>query len=342
MVNNEQMLHKYKSALVVVLGFLFFISSEAPCAINRKEVLPFQEIAKELQNKRLQNGHSQYLLRTPPPVRRTNSTSYQSIDSKPFFDIPVTYNKEVQSWIKYYQTTGKEWLRNRLERSDIYLPMMKKALEQKGLPQDLAYISMIESGFSAHAVSTADAVGYWQFIESTARRYNLQIEWWIDERQDFMKSTLAAASYLGDLYKMFDSWYLTASAYNMGEGRLNRLIKKYETRDFWKLSVKPDFPEETKHYIPKMLAVLLISKAPKLYGFYNLQPMNPYQYEYIHVPGGTDLYSLADHLGVDKSRLEKLNPELKMGFIPGFVQSHKIRIPKGTIQLVSQYIRNQL
>lgn len=314
-------------------------TSSVQAAINKNDVVSFQDIANELQKQRLQKSQNRV---HSPYVIRKGTQHYTSVENKPFFDIPVTYNKEVQNWIRYYQTTGKDWLKKRLERSNKYLPFMKKALAEKGLPQDLAYISMIESGFSAHAVSTADAVGYWQFIEPTAKRYNLKIDWWIDERQDFLKSTLAAAGYLGDLYKMFNSWYLTASAYNMGEGRLNRLIKKHQTQDFWILANKKDFPDETKNYIPKMLAVLLISKAPKLYGFKDIVPMTPYEYDYMYVPGGTDLHTLSNYIGVSKDKLKRLNPDLKMGFIPGFVKSHRIRVPKGYIPIVAKYIRSQL
>ena len=340
-----------KPLVVLLLSFTTSLSSFS--AVDNSAIVTFKEIANELQKQRherarkfRQKKNNNYILRKnkrlPSRVRSYKGTTYSPIDQKPIFDIPVTYNKEVKNWINFYQGNGRKWFKRRLERGNKYLPIMKQSLANRGLPQDLAYIALIESGFSAHATSTADAVGYWQFIEPTARRYKLKISWWIDERRDFMKSTRAAAGYLGDLYKMFNSWYLTASAYNMGENRLKRLIKKHQTRDFWELSNKKDFPEETKNYIPKMLAALLISKAPRLYGFKNLQPMKPYRYDYMFVPGGTDLHNLAGYIGVTKKYLKKLNPELKMGFIPGFINSHRIRVPKGYQKRVSKYIRTQL
>ncbi|MCB9024949.1 MAG: lytic transglycosylase domain-containing protein [Bdellovibrionaceae bacterium] len=330
------------------------MSAHAEAAVDKSSMVTFKEIANELQKQRHERSkdlkkqnqnQNNYIFRRdkkPDPKIQSFRGTYNQIDQKPFFDIPVTYNKEVQKWIRFYQNEGSQWLKNRLERANKYLPNMQQALSARGLPQDLAYIALIESGFSAHAVSTADAVGYWQFIEATARKYNLKISWWIDERRDFIKSTQAAASYLGDLYKIFDSWYLTAAGYNMGETRLKRLIKKHQTQDYWELSNKDDFPSETKNYIPKMLAALLISKAPRLYGFKDLNPQAPYQYEYMFVPGGTDLHNLANYIGVTKKNLKKLNPELKMGFIPGFVNSHRIRVPKGYQAKVSSYIRTQL
>ncbi len=274
--------------------------------------------------------------------RSRAANSFTPVDTSPYFDIPITYNTKVKWWINHFQTKGRRWFKTWLERSHAYLPTMQATLAQRGLPQDLAYVAMIESGFSPNAISTAEAVGYWQFITPTAARYGLKINWWLDERRDFKKSTTAAARYLGDLFKQFGSWYLTAAAYNMGEGRTQRLVNKYKTKNYWILSKKPDFPDETRQYIPKLLAAMLIAKAPRLYGFHSLKPKEPYSYEYFHVPGGTDLHSLAAYLGLNASQLKRLNPELLKGYIPASVRSHKIRIPKGLTPKVSQFIRAQL
>jgi membrane-bound lytic murein transglycosylase D len=273
---------------------------------------------------------------------RVAAVSFTPVDTSPYFDIPVTYNTKVKWWINYFQTSGRKWFRTWLERSHAYMPGMQKMLAQRGLPQDLAYVAMIESGFSSQATSTAEAVGYWQFITPTANRYGLKTTWWLDERRDFNKSTAAAASYLGDLFRQFGSWYLTAAAYNMGEGRMQRLVTRYATKNYWILSRHADFPDETKQYIPKMLAAMLIAKAPKLYGFHELTPQEPYAYDYFHVPGGTDLYNLAQFLRINVVQLTKLNPELVRGFVPSTVRSHRIRVPKGLTPKVSEFIRAQL
>lgn len=277
------------------------------------------------------------------PKRATETHgSFNPVDNSPYFDIPVTYNTKVRWWINYFQTSGRKWFRTWLERSNAYMPLMQKVLLDRGMPQDLAYIAMIESGFSSQATSSAEAVGYWQFISPTASRYGLRINWWIDERRDFTKSTTAASRYLGDMFKMFNSWYLTAAAYNMGEGRMSRLIAKHKTNNYWILSKKKDFPEETSQYIPKLLAAMLIAKAPKLYGFHELNMKAPYRYEYYQVPGGTDLYNLAQYVGVPAAKLTSLNPELLKGFVPTSVRSHKIRIPHGLTSRVSDFVRAQL
>lgn len=265
---------------------------------------------------------------------------FAPVDQGPSFDIPVTYNAKVKWWINCFQTTNRKWFRLWMERASAYLPNMQHTLRSRGLPQDLAFVAMIESGFSAHAVSSADAVGYWQFVGPTASRYGLQMSWWLDERRDFNKSTMAASKYLGDLYRQFKTWYLTAAAYNMGEGKLQRLIDRAGTRNYWELSHHHDFPQETRDYIPKLLAAMFISKAPKLYGFDGLKFHALNEYEYFYVPGGTDLTHLAHYIGVPSESLATLNPELIKGIIPSSVKGHRIRIPKGLSARVSNYLRN--
>ncbi|MEK2644167.1 lytic transglycosylase domain-containing protein [Bdellovibrio sp. BCCA] len=255
------------------------------------------------------------------------------------FDLPVTYNKKVSKWIAYYQgPRGNKWFREWLQRSYKYMPFIQEELKGANLPLDLAYMVMIESGFAPNAISHADAVGPWQFIEATGSRYGLSKTWWLDERRDLKKSTLAATRYLRDLYSEFGSWYLVAASYNMGENGLRRQIKKYGTKDYWTLIKLNALPQETQEYVPKILAAMLIAKAPNLYGFRDLEKMDPLEYEVVVVPGGTDLGPLADHLGVTRKSLKDLNAELYLGYIPRQVEKHFIRVPKGAGRLVSSYV----
>jgi membrane-bound lytic murein transglycosylase D len=193
------------------------------------------------------------------------------------FDLPVTYNKKVSKWIRYYQTNGQRWFRDWLERSTRYMPFIQKELKAAGLPTDLAFMVMIESGFSFHAVSVADAVGPWQFIEPTGVRYGLSRSWWLDERRDLGKSTRAAIRYMKDLHSEFGSWYLVAASYNMGETGLRKRIKRHGTKDFWALVKAGGLPTETQDYVPKILAAMLIAKAPNLYGFRDLERQDTYE-----------------------------------------------------------------
>ena len=269
------------------------------------------------------------------------SKSSPVIQQSLIFDLPVTYNRQVSSWITYFQTKGQRDFREWLERSSKYMPMIQKELSQANLPIDLAYMVMIESGFSASAVSTADAVGPWQFIETTGNRYGLNKNWWLDERRDLRKATLAAIRYIQYLHQEFGSWYLVAASYNMGETGLRRQIQKYRTNDYWKLIKLNALPKETQEYVPKILAAMLISKAPNLYGFRGLERRNPIDYEIVRVPGGTDIGLMADHLGVTRRYLRELNSELILGYIPRQIDSHYVRVPKGSTTMVAKYLQNQ-
>lgn len=257
------------------------------------------------------------------------------------FDLPVTYNKKVSKWIHYFQTNGKNWFREWLERSTRYMPFIQKELKAAGLPTDLAFMVMIESGFSFHATSVASAVGPWQFIESTGSRYGLSRNWWLDERRDLMKSTRAAIRYLNDLYGEFGSWYLVAASYNMGENGLRNRIKKYKTRDYWELVRRGALPQETQDYVPKILAAMLISKAPNMYGFRDLERRDAYEYEIQSVPGGTELNELADHIGITRKALKDLNAELVLGYVPHQVDKHLIRVPRGAGKVVAGFTENR-
>lgn len=283
----------------------------------------------------------------PTPLKKlmeleSSAVQFTSDSATPLiFDFPVTYNSQVSFWVRYFQTKGRNSFRIWLERSARFLPIIQYELTRAGLPRDLVYVAMIESGFSPFAVSHAGAIGLWQFIVPTGKRYGLKIDWWIDERKDFAKATRAAIHYMTDLYKQFNSWYLVAASYNMGENGVRRLIQKHKTNNFWRLADLGALPNETKNYVPKIIAATLISKAPALYGFREIEYQMPMSFEYTNVPGGTDLVNLASYLGVSERYLKELNPELLKGFVPRDVLHHKIRVPKGSMLTVSQYVRLQ-
>lgn len=257
------------------------------------------------------------------------------------FDLPVTYNHKVSYWISFFQVKGKTFFRNWLEKSSKYMPYIQAELKKAGLPGDLGYMVMIESGFSATATSTASAVGPWQFIPSTGKHYGLLQDYWIDERRDLQKATKAAIKYMKDLHAEFGSWYLVAASYNMGEGGLRNRIKKYGTKDYWELVQLGALPQETQDYVPKILAALMIAKAPNLYGFRNLDPEFPLSYEFVKAPAGTDIELLADYLSVTRKSLRDMNAELVLGYIPKTSGQHWIRVPVGSQSVAQQYFRDQ-
>jgi membrane-bound lytic murein transglycosylase D len=257
------------------------------------------------------------------------------------FDLPVTYNHKVSYWISFFQVKGKNFFRNWLEKSSKYMPYIQAELKKAGLPGDLGYMVMIESGFSATATSTASAVGPWQFIPSTGKHYGLSQDYWIDERRDLQKATKAAIKYMKDLHAEFGSWYLVAASYNMGEGGLRSRIKKYKTKDYWELVQLGALPQETQDYVPKILAALMIAKAPNLYGFRNLDPEFPLSYEFVKAPAGTDIELLADYMSVTRKSLKDLNAELVLGYIPKTSGQHWIRVPVGSLGVAQQFFRDQ-
>lgn len=285
-----------------------------------------------------------YFIHSKPKVeiQKQVRQELRATQTSMIFDLPITYNDKVRTWVQYYQTDGKKHFTSWLSRTQRYIPRIQAVFKEKGLPQDLAYLAMIESGFSPFANSPKSAVGYWQFIKPTAERYRLKVNWWLDERRDIQKSTVAAADYLTDMYKMFNSWYLAAAGYNTGEGRVKRLIAKHGTKNFWELSDKNGFVKETQDYIPKLIAAVLIAKAPSLYGFRDIQYKEPVDYEYFWAPGGTSIRELARHLKYSEYQIKYLNPELVTGMIPDYISGHRIRIPKGSLQKVSMFFKMKL
>ena len=283
----------------------------------------------------------------PPPENLTLTYRLQALVKKSppsrsasiIFELPVNYNQKVSFWITHFQDKGKAWFRDWLERSSKYMPFIQKELKNAGLPQDLAFMVMIESGFMPNAISHAEAVGPWQFMPATGQRYGLKQNWWLDERRDFKKSTVAAIRYLKDFHQGFGSWYLVAASYNMGENGLRRQIQKYKTRDFWALSKMGALPQETVEYVPKILAAMMISKSPSLYGFRDLAQFESLDYDLVSAPGGTDLKDLADQIGVTSKSLKDLNAELILGYVPSQVHKFLIRVPKGSVAVVSDYLK---
>ncbi len=214
-----------------------------------------------------------------------------------------------------------------LSRSGKYLEIMKEILVDKGLPEELVYLPLIESGFNVNARSPAKAVGPWQFIESTAKRYGLIVDWWRDERKDPIKSTIAAANYLNDLYKMFGDWSLALAAYNAGEGRISRAVNKLGENDYWSLLNTKYIPKETRNYVPKYIAAITIAKQPENFGFNDLKEYEPIKYEEVVIPSPTDIDLIAKCADTDLATIKDLNPELKRWSTPMNVREYIIRIP---------------
>ena len=249
-------------------------------------------------------------------------------------NLPLTLNEKVQYFIELYQTSQREVFKLWLSRSTRYLPMIKRIFREYGLPEDLAYLAMIESGFNPFAYSRARAVGMWQFIKGTARRYGLKVNYWIDERRDPEKATKAAARYLLDLYQEFECWHLASAGYNAGETKIRKAIRRYKTKDFWELAKYRYLKRETKNYVPALIAAILIAKNPEKYGFTDVKYLPPLEYEKIEVPGNISLKAIALAAGVDYQTIRLLNAELRRGRTPKYARHWTIKVPVGRGQMV--------
>lgn len=252
------------------------------------------------------------------------------------YDFPIVINKQVEFYLDLFQNRQRRYFEKWLSRSTKYLPYIREQLREAGLPEDLAYLAMIESGFNPSAYSRSHAAGMWQFIRSTGKNYGLQINSWVDERRDPKKATQAAIKYLTFLHNEFDSWYLAVAAYNAGEGKMRRAIKRYKTKDFWKLASNRYLKLETKRYVPKLIATILIAKEPEKYGFDNIQYQQPFQYDIINVPPRTDLKAVSIAGKFSVKEIRKLNNELRKNYTPPKNKSYDLKIPSGTHDLVAQ------
>jgi membrane-bound lytic murein transglycosylase D len=245
--------------------------------------------------------------------------------------VPMELNREVLLNINYFLNNARGFMTRSLNRGSKYIPMMKAIFRQKGLPEDLVYLALIESGFQTAAVSRAAAVGPWQFIASTGRRYGLTIDDYVDERMDPVKSTYAAADYLTALHDMFSSWPLAIAAYNSGEGKILRGMKNYGVSNFWDMSdVNGHLAAETRLYVPSFLAATFIAKDPGAYGL-EIEAQPPDQWDEAVVPEPIRFDEAARMAGTTTERLEELNPHLKKKATPPDEADFVLRIPMGTL-----------
>ncbi|MEW5922607.1 MAG: LysM peptidoglycan-binding domain-containing protein [Candidatus Zixiibacteriota bacterium] len=249
----------------------------------------------------------------------------QYAQEKISYNVPVVLNERVKKSILYYQTVARDAIERYLSRSTKYLPMIDSIFAEYGIPTDLKYLAMVESGYNPHAYSWARAMGLWQFIASTGRLYNLNRSWWYDERKDPIKATISAARFLKDLYDQFGSWELALAAYNGGPGRVSRTIKKQKTNDFWKL----DLRKQTEDYVPFFMAATMISKDPERFGFSDIDYADVWEYDEVVIDRCLDLKTIADAIGCSIEDIQEHNPELLRRFTPPNKKKYTLRLPKG-------------
>lgn len=242
--------------------------------------------------------------------------------------IPLELNDDVERWIEYFTVRDRERFQRFLERGEKYRPMITAVLKDQGIPTEIYYQAMIESGFATHAKSHASAVGIWQFIKGTGHRYGLRIDGYVDERRDPMRATIAAAIYMKDLYNVFQNWYLAMAAYNAGEGRIMGAIMRAKTRDFWEMVRGRALPAETMNYIPKFLAATIIGHNPRRYGMENFKPEIMPILTSVTVPSPLKLTDIAKVTGVSIETLKESNPHILRGITPPGAASYRLWVPK--------------
>lgn len=258
------------------------------------------------------------------------STNTAVLADSVVYDFPVVLNSKVNAYLKIFQNQQREQFGRWLARSATYRPMVEKELEDAGLPKDLLYLAMIESGYNQMACSRAKAVGLWQFMRPTGKQYGLQVDKYVDERRDPLKSTKAAVSYLADLYQEFDDWHLAVAAYNGGPGKIRNGLKKHNVDNFWDLAGKDYLSLETKRYVPKLIAALLIAKDPEKYGFTDIAYHKPLRYDTLTVRPGMSLEAIALISNSTTKELQQLNQELRLDKTPLNTDQYEVKIPEAT------------
>jgi membrane-bound lytic murein transglycosylase D len=260
------------------------------------------------------------------------------------WDLPVQLNGSVERFVLLFRDKQPDRMALYLKRSGRYEGMIREKLRARGMPEDLVYLSMIESGFLPSARSRAGAVGLWQLMSEVARDYGLRVDRYVDERRDPEKSTDAALRYLQDLHKHFGSWILAAAAYNSGENRVARVMReetgseKGDDADFWR--IRSHLPADTREYVPLIQAAALVGKEPHKYGLGDVERWLPAATDTVEVPGGVELGAVAKAAGVTEKQVQALNPHLIRGMTPPG-KAYAVRLPDGRGPLYMRHIFEQ-
>lgn len=301
-------------------------SDDRPVAAESTSIVPRAEDMVHLKP----SGHSpaaRFSESLNPPAELTQLPEALRGSAAPEYNIPIVLDSSVQSHIRYFNTSIRSRFEQWLLRLSRYRPLVDNIFAEFHLPSDLVYLSLVESGFNPYAYSRAKATGPWQFMKGTAKVYGLRIDSYVDERRDPIKSTVAAARYLRDLYDMFGTWPLAMAAYNAGEGKVMRALLKAQAESFSDISKTRLIRRETKEYVPRFMAATIIAKNPDRYGFSG-EPGEPHQFEEVIVDRPLHFRAIANITGISYEGLRLLNPELRRDATPPGEQYH-LKVPVG-------------
>ncbi len=310
--NNIRIILKKSTFIFMLATFLFSVSCESLDMFVRKG----------------HNGENLYELE----LYGENIASSANINIVDLhgFNIQDFNDANVARYIKYYQTSARNWMQVMLDRAEPYKDYIRQVFLEEGVPLDLMYLPMIESSFDPHAVSRVGAAGLWQFMPRTGEIYGLKINYWVDDRFDPERSTRAAAKHLKMLNKNFKNWVLSLIAYNAGGGRVSRAIKKAGSNNFWELARMEALPEETRNYIPKFVAAVIIAKNPETFGFTVKKPNVIFpQGDIVYIDDAADISIIADAIDVPAEDIKILNPQLAQGVTPPSSVRYPLRVPQG-------------
>ena len=251
-------------------------------------------------------------------------------------DIPIPLNQRVLAYIELFQGRLHDFIEEGMKRGSKYLPMIQSVFRAEGLPLDLAYVPLVESAFKPNALSRVKAKGVWQFMTGTALENGLRRNWYIDERSDPEKATVAAAKYLRTLSRIFGGdWHLALASYNGGPGRMQRALKTARADNFWTLTEKSKIlPRETREYVPMILAAIVIARNPAQYGF-DFEAEEPAAFDKVTLPRPVDLRRVAEWTDSSIDEIQALNPELRRWTTPLRDTKYELKVPAGTAEMVS-------
>lgn len=276
------------------------------------------------------------LFRDPDDSSLASNLSHSGWASEePTYNIPIVRDRKVEGHMRFFHTAIRDRFERWLARLSHYKPLVERIFMEFDLPSDLVFLSLVESGFNPHAYSRARATGPWQFMKGTAQVYGLRVDQYVDERRDPIKSTVAAARYLRDLYDLFGAWPLAMAAYNAGEGKVQRALVKTQAESFWEIAETKHLRRETKEYVPRFMAAAIIAKNPDRYGFSQVLA-DPHQFEEVIVRRPMHLRDVAKIAGIPYVELQRLNPELRRDMTPPDDSEYHLKVPVGSKGILEQ------